>query len=164
MKDDLEFVWLKGEMYVGSITTNYFYTREEIEAAYLVYCSVLAKVSHVRMEDRSAWRNEFRRMKEDEPLEQPRWQRHAVRVLDLLVERWDPEATPRQPWRIKDDEGPVGHGQCALCILPAYGCVVCAPFEPSPDADDSPSDRLPPAPTGRRKSGRERRCGRARAG
>ena len=104
MKDDLEFVWLKGEMYVGSDATNYFYTREEIEAAYLVYCSVLAKVSHVRMEDRRAWRDEFRRMKDDEPLEQYRWERHAVRVLDILVERWDPEAPPKKPWPFKEDE------------------------------------------------------------
>lgn len=148
MKDDVEFVWLKGEMYVRSNVTYYFYTREEIEAAYLVYCSVLAKVSHVSMEDSDAWLDDFRRMKAGKQPKQPRWERHAVRALDVLFERWDPEAPPKEPWPFTEEDAkrpPAGtedqtgrqYGQCAHCILPAYGCVVCAPFEPSPDADDS---------------------------
>ena len=104
MKDDVEFVWLKGEMYVRSDTTNYFYTREEIETAYLVYCSVLPKVSHVGIEDHDACLDDFRRMKAGKRPKQPHWERRAVRVLDVLLERWDPEASPKKPWPFKEDE------------------------------------------------------------
>lgn len=35
---------------------------------------------------------------------------------------------------------PIWHDQCPWCILRAYGCVVCAPFEPVPYDDKEDDD------------------------